>query len=106
MREERKETRRKDLNVVIRYLDVLNRVKRELKKTHLQNKVNVNADLNARYLDWLNFRGFITVRNADGRHQLVRITDEGVQALRQLKNLIGEERKIPRTAPSNPRQNL
>ena len=85
---------RPDLYVVARFLERLWTPDKEWKKTELQMAVGLNYNVYSRYLQWLQDKGLITIKDIDERHSVVRITEKGVEAYHTMaswiKDVIGD----------------
>ncbi len=81
---------RPDLFVVARFLDRLWREGEPMIKTRLQVAANVNYDVFARYLAWLQGRGLVAVEGGPDGHERVRVTEKGKRAYRQLVEWLNE----------------
>jgi len=75
---------RPDLFVVARFLERLWREGEPMVKTRLQVAANVNYDVFARYLAWLQSRGLVVLENNPDGHERVAITEKGKRGYRQL----------------------
>ncbi len=81
---------RPDFFVVARFLERLWREGDPMLKTRLQVAANVNYDVFAKYLAWLESRGLVTVEDNPDGHARVAITEKGKRAYRQLVEWINE----------------
>lgn len=81
---------RPDLFVVARFLERLWREGGPMRKTRLQVAANVNYDVFAKYLAWLEARGLVTLEDDPDGHERVAITEKGRRAYRQLVEWINE----------------
>lgn len=81
---------RPDLFVVARFLERLWREGESMLKTRLQVAANVNYDVFAKYLAWLQARGLVLLENNPDGHERVAITEKGRRAYRQLVEWINE----------------
>ncbi len=81
---------RPDLFVVARFLERLWREGEPMVKTRLQVAANVNYDVFAKYLAWLQERGLVALENNPDGHERVVITEKGKRAYRQLVEWINE----------------
>lgn len=81
---------RPDLYVVARLLERLWREDAPMLKTHLQVAGNVNYDLFARYLAWMQGRGLVDLQESADGHERVALTPKGREAYRKLVQWINE----------------
>lgn len=81
---------RPDLFVVARFLERLWREGEPMVKTRLQVAANVNYDVFARYLVWLQERALVVMQNNSDGHERVAITEKGKRAYRQLVEWMNE----------------
>ncbi len=59
-------------------------------KTHLQVAANVNYDVFARYLAWMQARGLVELQQSADGHERVVLTLRGREAYRKLVQWINE----------------
>lgn len=81
---------RPDLFVIARFLERLWREGEPMLKTRLQVAANVNYDVFAKYLAWLQSRALVALQNHPDGHERVAITEKGKRAYRQLVEWLNE----------------
>ena len=81
---------RPDLYVIARLLERLWRSDEPMLKTRLQVAADVNYDVFARYLAWMQSHGLVSIENSPDSHDRVALTPKGYEAYRKLVQWINE----------------
>ena len=82
--------KRPDLFIVARLFDRLWRENEPMLKTHLQQATGINYDIFIRYLNWMLERDLVKIENSPTGHELIKLTQKGWEAYRQLIQWINE----------------
>lgn len=88
---------RPDLYVLARYLEALRERDRAYTRRQLQMAVKLNHDLHARYLAFLEERGYVVFREDDRGVETARLTAKGVEAYHRF---VGWVRELLGTPPT------
>ena len=83
-----KSMERPDLYVVARFLEKLRIPNKVWKKPELQMAVGLNFNVYLKYLKWLKQKGLIILQELDDGHQVIKITQKGIDAYNTLASWI------------------
>lgn len=75
--------RKPDLYVIARFLDVLWKERRGMRKTRLQMGVRLNYPAFLEYVKWLEKHGLIEILNENGSEK-IKLTEKGIESYGKL----------------------
>lgn len=90
MGEDRRAEMRPDLYVVARFLEKLKVEGGSKRKTELQMAVGLNYNVYSRYLEWLERKGLIVMREEEEKYKVIAMTKKGFDTYETLVKWIME----------------
>jgi predicted transcriptional regulator len=78
-----------DLYVIARFLEILYKSERSMKKTNIQTRLGLNYPRFIEYLGWFQARGLVQI-NSDEEGETVTLSEKGLESYHRLVDWIRE----------------